>query len=359
VHLADLDYELPAELIAQQPTPARRASRLLVVCAGAAAPGDDGTFGELLLEQLEDTDLVVANDSRVLHARIAVQRPGGGVGELLLLEPAGSGADAVSRQWRALARPARRLRPGMRLRPVRRDAAANEITALEREADGTWIVELPVVHQAAADWLEEVGELPLPPYIAPDGQPGERYQTVYATEPGSVAAPTAGLHFDQPLWEQIGRSHETARVTLHVGAGTFLPVRAERLADHAMHAERYVVPPAADRAVRDALAAGRRVVSVGTTTARVLESVYGPSALPTTGSTELFMTPGYRFGCVGALLTNFHLPRSTLLALVMAFAGADTTRAAYAAAVERRMRFYSFGDAMFVHGHAVDRTGAL
>jgi S-adenosylmethionine:tRNA ribosyltransferase-isomerase len=207
-----------------------------------------------------------------------------------------------------------------------------------------------VTEPDAPGWLLEHGLVPLPPYIEANGQDPARYQTVYADEAGSVAAPTAGLHFDEQLWARVRERCEVAHVTLHVGAGTFQPVRADDLADHDMHAERYAVPPATDAAVRDALAAGRRVVAIGTTTTRVLESVYGPSALPLAGSTRLFVTPGYAFGCVGAMLTNFHLPRSTLLALVMALAGEATTRAAYAQAIEQRMRFFSFGDAMFVHG---------
>lgn len=340
---ASLDYHLPPELIAQRPAAERAGSRLLVVRAGSHAPETEGPFGQTFFDQLRPDDLVVANDTRVLHARIPVLRPGGGRAELLLLEP----APEASRQWRALARPGKRLRPGMDVACQNGDAS---VRIVEQAEEGEWIVELPVPTGDAANWLQEHGEVPLPPYITPNGQPPDRYQTVYSEPAGSVAAPTAGLHFDEEGWERLAREWETVRLTLHVGAGTFRPVRVDDLADHDMHAERYEVPPSTDAAVRTALAAGRRVVAIGTTTTRVLESVYGEAAMPLRGSTSVFITPGYRFGCVGGLLTNFHLPRSTLLALVMALAGEGTALAAYEHAVAHRFRFFSFGDAMFIHG---------
>jgi S-adenosylmethionine:tRNA ribosyltransferase-isomerase len=342
VRTSELDYELPERLIAHHPAEERGASQLMIVDAHSGVR-DVGRFDELLLNQLREDDLVVANNTRVLHARLPVTRPGGGEGELLLLEP----VDATV--WRSLARPARRLRPGMELAT----STGRVLSCVEREADGHWLIDVGVTESEVPSWLAVDGLVPLPPYIAANGQDPARYQTTYATIEGSVAAPTAGLHFDDELWRAVSNRCEVATLTLHVGAGTFLPVRVDDLDEHDMHAERYEVPDSTDRALREALSNDRRIVAVGTTTTRVLESVYGASQLPTAGSTRLFMAPGYRFACVGALLTNFHLPRSTLLALVMAFAGEDTTRNAYQTAIERDMRFYSFGDAMFIHGASV------
>jgi S-adenosylmethionine:tRNA ribosyltransferase-isomerase len=338
---AELDYELPEELIAQYPAPERGESQLMVLEAGVGVR-DVGKFENLILNQLRDDDLVVANDTRVLRARVKVNRPTGGGGEVLLLEPVTSGNGRSL--WHAFARPGKRMQPSMSLTTK----SGDEMIAVSSTSDGTWLIDLPVEESEAPAWLEMNGEVPLPPYIAANGQPPERYQTVYAEHDGSVAAPTAGLHFSPEMWQRIADKCEVAHVTLHVGAGTFQPVRVDDLADHTMHAERYSVSDETDAAIRSAMENGRRVVAVGTTTTRVLESVYGPSQMPRTGSSELFITPGYEFGCVGALLTNFHLPKSTLLALVMAFAGEEVTRAAYREAISRSMRFFSFGDAMFI-----------
>lgn len=263
---------------------------------------------------------------------------------MLLLEP------VSARTWSALARPARRLRDNMQLTA----SDGSIVTCMARQPDGTWHVNLPEIDNTAA-WLERVGELPLPPYIASDNQPADRYQTIYGSNAGSVAAPTAGLHFDDDLWHRVRRNHDVAHVTLHVGAGTFQPIRVDRLDEHDMHAERYSVSDSSHQLIQDARAEGRRIVAVGTTTTRVLESVYGPSKRPRSGHTNLFITPGYEFGCVGAMLTNFHLPKSTLMSLVMARAGIDRIRSAYAHAIDQQMRFYSFGDAMFIHAPPVRR----
>ncbi len=353
----DLDYELPPELVAQQPAPERGASQLMVLEAGSGEPTAIGRFDEVLLEQLRSDDLVVANDARVLHARIPLRRATGGAGEVLLLAPAKVQPDDPARcRWTALARPARKFRDDMLVDCVRGDAA---VTFVERTSSQTWTVELPVGLDDVPAWLLGHGELPLPPYVTERGQDEGRYQTVHARVDGSVAAPTAGLHFDDELWQRVrDRVGEVAHVTLHVGAGTFLPVADGALADHVMHHERYEVPDATDIAVREALAAGRRIVAIGTTTTRVLEHVYGSRGTPPgtrsrVGSTDLFIVPGHEWSCVGALLTNFHLPKSTLIALVMAFLGEDATRAAYARAIADGMRFYSFGDAMFIHGRPV------
>lgn len=249
-----------------------------------------------------------------------------------------------------MARPARKYRPGMQVTTI---AAGAHVELVERTGSQIWTVELPVSLDDVPAWLRVHGELPLPPYVTERGQDEDRYQTVHARAEGSVAAPTAGLHFDDDLWSRVRGRCEVAHLTLHVGAGTFLPVTVDDLTDHVMHHERYEVPPETDATIRGALAQGRRVVSIGTTTTRVLEHVYAAEGVPLAGSTDLMIAPGHEWSCVGALLTNFHLPRSTLMALVMSFAGRDVTRAAYDHAIGEQLRFYSFGDAMFIHGRPV------
>ena len=308
-----LDYELPFELIAQRPLERRDDSRLLVFDRMRGALRHR-VFRELLEEVGRPGDLVVVNDTRVIPARIRVPRPTGGEAELLLLEELEPGT------WEALARPSRRLRAGMRLGPAE---------LMEPLGDGRWLVRLEG---------EPAGEPPVPPYIfEPVADPG-RYQTVYADEPGSAAAPTAGLHFTSELLAQLAAE----RITLHVGLDTFRPITAETLGGHAIHTERYRVTAAAWERISTA----KRVVAVGTTTVRVLESL--ARGAPLEGRTDLFVTPGFEFRRVDALLTNFHLPRSSLLALVMAFAGVEETRSLYRLAIEERYRFYSFGDAMLL-----------
>jgi S-adenosylmethionine:tRNA ribosyltransferase-isomerase len=314
VDSSELDYPLPAELIAQRPVEPRDASRLLVYERETGAV-HHRRFSHLP-EELEPGELVVVNDTRVLPGRLRLRRPGGGEAEVLLLERVGSNG-----LWEGLARPSRRLRPGQRLGPVE---------LVEALGEGRWRLRLEG---------DPAGEPPLPPYITERLEDPERYQTVYADDPGSAAAPTAGLHFTSELL--VGLAVE--RVTLHVGLDTFRPLAAERLEEHELHGERYEVAPAAWERIR----AARRVLAVGTTTVRVLESL--ARGAPLEGRTELFITPGFEFRRVDSLLTNFHLPRSTLLALVMAFCGVDETRSLYRQAVAARYRFYSFGDAMLVH----------
>ena len=309
--VAELDYHLPPELIAQRPAERRDASRLLVY---ERATGEirHRRFGELP-EEIDH--LVVLNDTRVVPARIPLRRARGGAAEVLLLERVDG--DGV---WEGLARPSRRLRAGERLGPVE---------LIEPLGGGRWLLRLAG---------EPAGETPLPPYISEPLAESERYQTVYAREPGSAAAPTAGLHFTPELLASL----DVEYVTLHVGLDTFRPVGVDDLAEHDLHGERYVVRPEAWERIRSA----ERVLAVGTTTVRVLETL--ARGAPLAGRTDLFVTPGFDFRRVDALLTNFHLPRSTLLALVMAFAGVEETRALYRLAVEERYRFYSFGDAMLV-----------
>jgi S-adenosylmethionine:tRNA ribosyltransferase-isomerase len=303
-----LDYELPPELIAQHPAARRDGSRLLVYdrATGAVRHRRFSELGEELAGEL-----VVVNDTRVVPARIPIASPRG---EVLLLERLDGDL------WEGLARPTRRLKPGRRYGPVE---------LLEHLGDGRWRLRLEG---------EPAGETPLPPYITEPLDDPERYQTVFARDPGSAAAPTAGLHFTPELLAQL----DVARVTLHVGLDTFRPVGEERLEEHRIHGERYEVESPTWQRIERA----PRVLAVGTTTTRVLETIAAGG--PLSGRTELFITPGFEFRRVDALLTNFHLPRSTLLALVMAFAGIDEIRRLYALAVAERYRFYSFGDAMLI-----------
>jgi S-adenosylmethionine:tRNA ribosyltransferase-isomerase len=310
MNLSELDYSLPAELIAQRPLERRDDSRLLVY-ERASGEVRHRRFAELP-EELEPDELVVVNDSRVIPARIPIERPRG---EVLLLERTG-----VDGLWEGLARPTRRLRASCRYGPVE---------LVEHLGEGRWLLRLDG---------EPEGEMPLPPYITEKLADPERYQTVYADAEGSAAAPTAGLHFTPELLERL----DVERVTLHVGLDTFRPVSVDRLEEHELHSERYEVDARAWERIR----AARRLLAVGTTTVRVLESLV--RGAPLAGRTDLFVMPGFEFRRVDSLLTNFHLPRSTLLALVMAFAGVEETRRLYALAIEERYRFYSFGDAMLI-----------
>jgi S-adenosylmethionine:tRNA ribosyltransferase-isomerase len=303
-----LDYDLPPELIAQRPAERRDASRLLVYDRASGAVRHR-RFADLP-EEVGDA-LVVVNDTRVVPARIRLEQPRG---EVLLVERLNGDL------WEGLARPTRRLRPGRRY---------GEVELLEHLGEGRWRLRL---HG------EPAGEAPLPPYIVEPLADPERYQTVYARESGSAAAPTAGLHFTPELLERLDVEH----VTLHVGLDTFRPLAVEDLDDHVLHGERYSVSPFAWQRVCEA----HRLVAVGTTTVRVLETM--ARGAPLEGRTDLFVTPGFEFRCVGSLLTNFHLPRSTLLALVMAFAGVEETLELYRLAIAERYRFYSFGDAMLL-----------
>jgi S-adenosylmethionine:tRNA ribosyltransferase-isomerase len=306
-----LDYDLPPELIAQHPVEPRDTSRLLVYRRDSAAI-EHRSFAEL--PELLAGELVVVNDTRVVPARLRLRRASGGAVEVLLVESHDDG------RWEALARPSARLRAGEQVGPVR---------LVQSLGEGRWIVELEG---------EPAGEAPLPPYIHEPLADADRYQTVYADVSGSAAAPTAGLHFTPDLVERL----DTVRLTLHVGLDTFRPVGESRLEDHEIHGERYSV----DAAAWERIMSAPRVLAVGTTTVRVVETVTRTGEL--SGRTMLFITPGFAFKRVDALLTNFHLPRSTLLALVMAFVGVDETLAIYREAIAERYRFYSFGDAMVV-----------
>jgi S-adenosylmethionine:tRNA ribosyltransferase-isomerase len=335
--LADFDYELPGELIAQTPVRDRSTSRLLHVAGARLA---DHSFRDLP-RLLEPGDLLVLNDTRVIKARLRGRKQTGGSVEALVERVV-----ADHEAWVQL-RASHMPRPGTTLT----FAGGGTATVLER--DERMFRLRFAIGQPLIDWLEVHGEVPLPPYIvrAPDAEDAARYQTVYARRPGAVAAPTAGLHFDAALLRALaGRGVELAYLTLHVGAGTFQPVESDDLSRHRMHAERFEVPPATVDAIGAARARSGRVVAAGTTTLRALEAATGDDdrTRPGVGETRLFITPGYRFRAVDRLVTNFHLPRSTLLMLVSAFAGMASIRAAYAHAVAQRYRFFSYGDAMLL-----------
>jgi len=332
--LSDFDFALPDELIAQHPLPDRASSRLLHV-------GCDG-FGDLRFADLERLlapgTVLVFNDTRVIKARLLGHKASGGRVEALIERI----VDA--RRALALLRASHALRPGTELR-FGDDARA---TVRGRQAD---LFDLEFDRDVLA-LLDCAGTVPLPPYIkhAPDAQDEARYQTVYAAHPGAVAAPTAGLHFTEALLERLDAlGVERVHLTLHVGAGTFQPVRVERVADHVMHSEWYRISEAAAQAVNAARESGRPVVAVGTTCVRALESAAQDGRVAAgSRDTALFITPGFRFQIVDRLITNFHLPKSTLIMLVAAFAGADRIRAAYAHAIAQRYRFFSYGDAMLL-----------
>jgi len=334
----DFTYALPEALIAQQPLPERSASRLLHLPPGS--PPRDLTFAELPT-LLRAGDLLLLNDTRVIRARLRGRRASGGRVEALIERLAGE------REALVQLRGGKSLAAGARLEFA---GGGQRVMASVGDREGEfWRLhfDLPL-----REWLDEVGELPLPPYIgrAADALDDSRYQTIYGRHPGAVAAPTAGLHFDPESLAQIQAAGvELGYLTLHVGAGTFKPVRVDNLAEHRMHAERVVVPSQVCAQVAATRARGGRVIAVGTTVVRALESAAaGGSLAPFDGETALFITPGYRFAVVDALLTNFHLPESTLLMLVCAFGGHAPVMAAYRHAVQQEYRFFSYGDAMFV-----------
>jgi S-adenosylmethionine:tRNA ribosyltransferase-isomerase len=335
VRRADFHYELPEELIAQVPLPERSLSRLLTL-DGATGALADRQFRDLP-ELVRPGDLLVFNDTRVIPARLFALKDSGGKVEFLLERPL-AGVDALVH-----ARASKPLRPEMLLQ-----SRGGTIRVLEKHGD-LWRVALP---EPALAFFERYGQMPLPPYIRrePDAADATRYQSVFARRDGAVAAPTASLHFDAPLLSQIeARGAHLAFITLHVGAGTFQPVRSDSVGAHVMHAEFVEVGAAACDAIAATRARGGRIVAVGTTVVRALESAAGGGSLaPYIGDSSLFIVPGFRFRVVDAMVTNFHLPESTLLMLVSAFAGRAAVLGAYAHAVAAHYRFFSYGDAMFV-----------
>ncbi|HIQ68043.1 MAG TPA: tRNA preQ1(34) S-adenosylmethionine ribosyltransferase-isomerase QueA [Candidatus Faecousia excrementigallinarum] len=336
----DFWYDLPQELIAQTPLEKRDSSRLLVM---------NKETGELshrhfydIVEYLNPGDCLVMNDSRVLPARLLGHRPTGGAVELLLLR------DLGDKKWECLAKPGKKIRPGQEV-----IFGNGELTATVEEVqeDGNRIVRFHY-EGIFLEILEHLGKMPLPPYIQAELQDQERYQTVYSRETGSAAAPTAGLHFTKELLEQIEKKGVTlAYVTLHVGLGTFRPVKAEQISQHHMHSELCMMSRETAQLLNDTRKRGGRIVCVGTTSCRTLESLVNPDGTFEEKSkwTDIFIYPGYTFRAMDALITNFHLPESTLVMLVSAFAGRDHILHAYEEAVKERYRFFSFGDAMFLY----------
>jgi S-adenosylmethionine:tRNA ribosyltransferase-isomerase len=352
--VSDFDFELPEDLIAQQPPEQRGASRMMLVDR-RSGDTQDAVFADFP-SQLRPGDLLVLNDSRVIPARLFARRtlrrekekPTGRI-EVMLTEPAGG------TRWHALVRPGRKVAIGERL--VFLDSTgeiALEADVLERGQFGDRLIEFSPVGDFLGV-LERIGHIPLPPYIHRDDitNDRERYQTVYSHEKGSVAAPTAGLHFTPQILESLAsRGVEIARITLHVGLGTFAPLRVERVDEIRLHLERYTLSVAAAEAINRAANEDRRIVAVGTTVVRTLEhcarQAAGSPLVPHSGVTEIFIAPGYEFRLVRALLTNFHLPQSSLLMLVSAFAGREHVLAAYRRAVQQKYRFFSYGDCMFL-----------
>lgn len=348
------DYNLPKELIAQRPAQPRDSSRLLALRADTIEHLRFSDFPSML----QAGDLLVLNETRVIPARVHGQRiPSGGEVELLFLRPAQEAHyDPRSSRWLVLAKPGRRLRSGERIG----FADLGELTITGVRSDGVREVELRL-NIEFEEFLERAGELPLPPYVTEDSREAQAgYQTIFARDPGSVAAPTASLHFTQAIFDELERRGvQIAKLSLDVGLGTFRPLQTERLDEHTMHTEYFSIPEETARAITRAKEGGRRVVAAGTTVVRALEAAAQDVRIrPGAAETDLFIRPGFHFKIVDALLTNFHLPRSTLLVLVCAFAGRERIFHAYREAVENRYRFFSFGDAMFIESRGSTTTDA-
>ncbi len=336
---SDFDFYLPEELIAQTPLEKRDSSRLLVLDKATGAL-EHRHFYELP-EFLNEGDCLVLNNSRVLPARLICARETGGAVELVLLRDLGEG------RWECLSRPGRKTKPGTKL-----VFGGGELTAeVESVAEGGNRIVRFDYEGIFLEVLERLGKMPLPPYIKEELNDPERYQTVYSRELGSAAAPTAGLHFTQELLDKIAvKGVKVCYVTLHVGLGTFRPVKENEIEQHEMHSEFCIVPEDTARIISETKQCGGRVVAVGTTSCRTLESFAKDDGTiePSSGWTDIFIYPGYKFKCIDALVTNFHLPESTLIMLVSALAGREHVLNAYKVAVEERYRFFSFGDAMFI-----------
>ncbi len=337
---SDFYFDLPEELIAQTPLEQRDASRLLILDKQTG----DTTHRHFydLPDYLEPGDCLVLNDSRVLPARLMGNRMTGGAVEVLLLRDLGEG------KWECLTRPGRKTQPGVELTFGEGKLKATVTDALP---DGNKVVQFHY-DGIFLEILEELGRMPLPPYIKAELQDQERYQTVYSRAIGSAAAPTAGLHFTPELLQKIAdKGVKICYVTLHVGLGTFRPVKEDEITDHVMHSEYCEIPAETAATINATKGAGKRVIAVGTTSCRTLESFTTPEGVTEAkgGWTDIFIYPGYSFRCIDALVTNFHLPESTLIMLVSALAGREHILNAYQEAVEERYRFFSFGDAMFIH----------
>ena len=340
--LGDFDYDLPEELIAQEPSVNRDASRLMTLDR-ATGQRQIGCFTDIL-GLVQPGDVLVLNDTKVFAARVPARKEAtGGLVELFFLQP------EDDNRWKAMVRPGRRLRPGAQAVTSR---GGFRVTIEAEVEDGLRLLAVDCQGLSMQDFFRMAGEVPLPPYIHQSIADPDRYQTVYAKEEGSVAAPTAGLHFTAGLLKQIEeRGVGIQYLTLHVGIGTFRPVVVQDITAHRMHQETYTLSPATAAALNDCKAKGGRIIAVGTTCVRTLETCTDAQGLihPGAGQTDMYIYPGYRFRCVDAMVTNFHLPKSSLLMLVSAFAGPATVRAAYEEAISSRMRFFSFGDAMFIY----------
>ncbi|MCF7954658.1 MAG: tRNA preQ1(34) S-adenosylmethionine ribosyltransferase-isomerase QueA [Phycisphaerae bacterium] len=343
-----LNYELPDELIAQKPADKRSASRLLVLDRSTDAIADR-TFSDITA-YIQPGDCLVLNDTKVLAARFFARRKTGAKLEGLFLE------EIASSVWKVMLKNSRKIKVGEVVDLVGKDGTAFcEITATERCDDGKWVLNV-AAEGSVEEILAQTGFPPLPPYIKRDDNPDtaaddfSRYQTVYAKNAGAIAAPTAGMHFTTELMDELKSAGvNIAYVTLHVGAGTFKPVTVENLADHPMHSERYSLDAENAEIINNSKAAGGKIIAVGTTSVRTLETIAASGELkPMQGSTKLFIKPGYEFKAVDAIITNFHLPKSTLIALVGAFAGMDKIMNAYSHAIEEKYRFYSYGDSMII-----------
>ena len=354
MNVSDFDFDLPEALIAQRPPTERGTSRLCVVNRSSGARTHT-TFDQLPAH-LSRGDLLVLNETRVFPARLLGHRvPSGGAVECLLIRPLGVGPLGVgnSQEWEALMHPGQKLKPGAEVL-LERDDARLHGEVLGRHFHGRRTIRLTApAGEDVTSVIERIGHVPLPPYItrADDAADRERYQTVYARTSGSIAAPTAGLHFTTRLLDEIAsRGVERTAITLHVGYGTFKPMRVERIEDHEVDPETYSVSPDAAEALSRAIRDRRRIIAVGTTTTRALESLRVENGIvtPGDGETRLFIRPGHRFGLVSGLVTNFHLPKSSLLVLTAAFAGRDEILAVYKEAVSHGYRFYSYGDAMLI-----------
>lgn len=337
----DFWYDLPKELIAQEPAEPRDSARLLVLNRKDDSIEHD-VFSNLT-EYLQPGDLLVVNNSKVLPARIVgIKQPTGAVCELLLLR------QVKGDQWECLAKPGKRMQPGTVV--TFGDGSLTAVVDETRE-DGNKYVTFSYDTDTLYEKLDEFGKMPLPPYITKQLEDQSQYQTVYAKELGSAAAPTAGLHFTPALMDRIrAMGVDIAELTLHVGLGTFRPVQEDDIADHKMHTERYIITEEVAQKIRDTKKAGHRVIAVGTTSCRTLEAVMAKfgEIRACSGETDIFLYPGVELKCIDGLITNFHLPESTLIMLVSAFYGYDKTMAAYKVAVEEKYRFFSFGDAMFI-----------
>jgi S-adenosylmethionine:tRNA ribosyltransferase-isomerase len=338
----DFDYVLPAELIARYPTPQRDASRLMLLNRDSQAIAED--HFKNLAAHLSPGDLLVMNDTRVMPARLFGNKESGGRAEIFLVRR----ETGSTERWHCLLRSSKRFRTGQTIH------LANGMRAVvcEHSDSESWLIEFAGL-ESFDIWLEREGHVPLPPYLqrTDDASDRERYQTVYSRTPGAVAAPTAGLHFTCELLAELEKKGiRSAYLTLHTGLGTFQPVRVERVEDHRIHTERYSIPESTAEAIISTRSQGGRVIAVGTTTTRTLEHAADAAGnvTPGAGEVDIFIYPGYSFKVVNALITNFHLPESTLLMLVSAFAGQTLIQDAYRAAIERRFRFYSYGDAMLI-----------